>query len=750
VLNPARRLGSIVLIVGMAWTALGGSPAVAAAGPGFDPAATRAELQAKVDTMRSALDSDRLADAVAGAAALVEEPVRDVSGAASVLPGASAPGLAEAISQLLSAVQTADSGARASLLAPAAEIEAAATQATGLMDKALSGSTDPALVQQGAELEARIKTLVDRGALYSAAYSLARAIDTALPALLQHRDQATATPQVVGCDVAHQAGVLCVGGTQANEYRGDYPLVIDLGGDDVHANSAGGAAPTVNGLAASVTIDLGGNDTYATKAGTDTLMDGAQGAGDVGGIGMLVDVGGNDRYSITTEKPASSQLLGQGGGVAGVGILADGYGSDTYNITSTMPSGATHAQGQGFSVIAAMGLFIDSGGGNDAIRDEAAPITFRDEQGVLHASRARAECCSSAAGASVSLYADDGGTDSTTTVATSSSPTDASAGALPDQAVATSHGLAGLGGAAVSLTGTGATTRTTLAKSVGAATGLATSSAFGTSALGGVSAAADAGGDDRYVTEGHSGAIDSLVLTDGCGCAREVKATAGNANGTGNGNGVLGGASLSEDGGGNDSYVLRALTTASATLEDRRSPDAVEQPAVSAETAAARTAGEGYGAAAGAGFLLDAAGDDRYESITRSTATAQWIPVSGGQVGATLPISGLAISEVQAAGFGDFSGAAPGYGELRDLGGNDTYVTDNAALSSTGEPGSESAGEAITSAQGSVIDNSVALFLDEGGTDAFLATPADPTCEGTRGADAWRDCGTLLGHGLNR
>ncbi|HEV3474348.1 MAG TPA: hypothetical protein VG602_03170, partial [Actinomycetota bacterium] len=667
-------------------------------------------------------------------------------------PPSVAPGLSGPVADLLSAVEATDARARASILAPAAEIEAAAAQATALLDEALSGSKDPALVERAAALEAQIEGMVDREALYSAAYTLAGAIDTALPELMSHRAQtARASSEGVGCDVAVQAGVLCIGGQGPNEYRGDFPLLIDLGGDDVHANSAGGASPLVNGLGASVTIDIGGNDTYATRAGTDTLMTGAQGAARTGGIGVLVDVTGNDRYSITAENPANSQLLGQGAAVAGVGILADGYGNDSYDIRSTMPSNATHAQGQGFSIIAAMALFIDSGGGNDSVRDEAAPVPYRDAQGVLHASRARAECCSSAVGGAVSLYADDGGTDSTTTLATASSPPDASLAAVPDQAVATSHGLAGLGGTAVSVTGTGATTRTTVAKSVGAMAGLATSSAYGTSALGGVSAAADAGGDDRYVMEGHSEAIDSLVLSDGCECARDVHATAGNANGNGNGIGVLGGASLSEDGGGTDSYILRGLSTAAATLEDRRAPEtAAGQPGVSAETATGRTAGQGYGAAVGAGFLLDAAGDDRYESSTRSVATARWIPASGGQMGATLPVSGLAASEVQAAGFGDLSGSAPGYGELRDLGGNDTYIVDNTSQMSTGEPGSESAGEATTSAQASVVDNSVALLLDEGGTDSFSASPPDETCEGTRGTGQWRDCGTVFGSGLNR
>ena len=81
-------------------------------------------------------------------------------------------------------------------------------------------------------------------------------------------------------------------------------LKVDLGGNDLHADTAGGAAvlPTI-----SVSIDLVGDDTYAiTQDHENADVDGlvAQGAGLIG-IGVLVDYAGADTYTASADMTGS-------------------------------------------------------------------------------------------------------------------------------------------------------------------------------------------------------------------------------------------------------------------------------------------------------------------------------------------------------------------------------------------------------------------------------------------------------------
>ena len=113
-------------------------------------------------------------------------------------------------------------------------------------------------------------------------------------------------------------------------------------------------------------------------------------------------------------------------------------------------------------------------------------------------------------------------------------------------------------------------------------------------------------------------------------------------------------------------------------------------------------------------------------------------------------MAGLAQVRAAGAGFGDMGGSTPGVGEFRDLGGADAYEI-HAAAPATAEPaGPVLEGLAVTSVLGSVEQNAVATFADEGGADTISIVPPDPACEGQRGASTWRDCGTVLGAGVNR
>ena len=116
----------------------------------------------------------------------------------------------------------------------------------------------------------------------------------------------------------------------------DANLLIDIGGNDVYQNNAGGCRSTFEELA--VCIDHEGNDRYEYP--NDMFV---QGFGFVG-CGFLVDFGGNDLYE--------AKHFSQGVGVCGVGVLWDVKGFDSYN---------AHGVCQGAGMFG-LGMLLDDGG----------------------------------------------------------------------------------------------------------------------------------------------------------------------------------------------------------------------------------------------------------------------------------------------------------------------------------------------------------------------------------------------------
>jgi hypothetical protein len=132
-------------------------------------------------------------------------------------------------------------------------------------------------------------------------------------------------------------GPIIVGGYGETTYTGDAAIIIDLGGDDIYLNNAGGATEEIP---FAIVIDLQGDDTYrcgdysigsgffgvgilSDLQGDDTYQAGnfSMGSG-VFGVGILIDENGNDTYygDTTTE----------GAGAFGIGILKDLHGNDSY------------------------------------------------------------------------------------------------------------------------------------------------------------------------------------------------------------------------------------------------------------------------------------------------------------------------------------------------------------------------------------------------------------------------------------
>jgi len=158
-------------------------------------------------------------------------------------------------------------------------------------------------------------------------------------------------------------GKVVVGGKAENEYKDNYCIIIDLGGNDTYKCRVGGAIGFLSN-SISVVIDLSGNDNYRfTKpvtqgaglfgvgilydlAGDDIYeaSDNSQGAG-LFGIGILVDMGGKDYYR--------SDFFAQGAASFGLGFLIDGEGNDTYR---------AYDYAQGFGSVHGYGIIHDVDG----------------------------------------------------------------------------------------------------------------------------------------------------------------------------------------------------------------------------------------------------------------------------------------------------------------------------------------------------------------------------------------------------
>lgn len=233
----------------------------------------------------------------------------------------------------------------------------------------------------------------DRGPILQAAVHVAEQVDRALPALQRSADAGDVSvldlPPIVRVS------------TGSTTYDQNYALVVDLRGNDVYDNHAGGifaaagvtrhaVDPERGGqriqvlgggahagdnvqdadavLSSSLVVDLGGDDRYGVKHSPMLLdrrngctkepvvpMVGTIGAG-IMGVGMLFDLAGDDAYV--------GRMQTQGAGhVLGVGVLYSGPGNDTFEAIRA---------GQGSGLLGGVGLLI-SEGGDDAYASNPVP-----------------------------------------------------------------------------------------------------------------------------------------------------------------------------------------------------------------------------------------------------------------------------------------------------------------------------------------------------------------------------------------
>ncbi|MBW3583587.1 MAG: hypothetical protein KY455_10865 [Euryarchaeota archaeon] len=230
---------------------------------------------------------------------------------------------------------------------------------------------------------------LDRTAVAAAAWTLLDAGLRAAPHLERAVDEATApflgVAFAASCLQADFILLLCSTGDDTLE--GDHLLQVDLGGDDLHLGNSGGSGlpllwPTANGLPAAVSLDLSGADVYraagsaigvgSTTPGvlidllgddhyeaTDRFFTFTQGAGNLGGVGVLFDADGSDAYVVAEGRDANGDTAwdSQGFGIlGGIGLLIDTLGNDGY-------LGGTMSMGVGD--FDAVGMLVDTSGRDD-------------------------------------------------------------------------------------------------------------------------------------------------------------------------------------------------------------------------------------------------------------------------------------------------------------------------------------------------------------------------------------------------
>jgi hypothetical protein len=153
----------------------------------------------------------------------------------------------------------------------------------------------------------RFEYLLEAGRITSAAADLARRhLEKYLKANNKIPEEEIVFDEITPC------GRIRICGSSRNIHKDDCAILIDLGGDDLYLNNAGGTRP--NGMACAFCIDLNGNDVYC---GTDYV----QGAG-FGGCGVLMDLKGDDRYV--------AENYSQGAALMGFSFFYEGAGNDSY------------------------------------------------------------------------------------------------------------------------------------------------------------------------------------------------------------------------------------------------------------------------------------------------------------------------------------------------------------------------------------------------------------------------------------
>lgn len=198
--------------------------------------------------------------------------------------------------------------------------------------------------------------------LFYAANILTEAVVIARPILQSVATKIPIRHEEILLNFYSPIGRIVVAGAGINTHADDAALLIDLGGNDIYLNNAGGCIESRSSI--SVLIDIAGNDVY------ENMNPGSVGAA-ILGIGMLFDWEGKDTYR--------SGPLSQGAAIGGVGFLYDERGDDIYHAETFCQGAAVfgigvsvdlegddtticQSIGQGFGSTLGLGLLINIAG----------------------------------------------------------------------------------------------------------------------------------------------------------------------------------------------------------------------------------------------------------------------------------------------------------------------------------------------------------------------------------------------------
>ena len=730
--TAAKRCSSAVLltlVASLVWPAGTSVAGTGTAGRSTPLPAALAEAKDTVDAVRAAMATGRLTDLLATTGI----------GPPAGTHVSSGPGATSAIAELASVVEIAGDAIMSSLPDSLENVSVRGR---------IRHAGDRVFVPV---LDAQTRASIDR-----AAAALAAAIDAALPDLRAAASAHSTGREVVGCDVVDQPPALCVAGEGDNVITTDYALVVDLGGADLHRNSAGAASPFDNGLPVSVTIDLGGNDRYDAPIPTTSGSWLAQGAGFLG-VGFLVDTQGNDTYRIVTNEELGFSA-GQGMGELGVGVLADFAGADTYELSATGPS-IQQAIGQGQSY-AGVGVLFDQQG-DDVHRIEAVATDYvvryvEGEKQIVPPTAYAYGLGAAQLGevwvppaapihpdvklidrGSYGLFADGGGNDSLDVRAGVQDPQQdehATSSAAPS-AVVGALGYGDTNATGIAVLGEG-TTYASVRTTAYAPYSYTATQGIGVGWGAGLGMLSDGGGSDVWELASQTRIRREAVAAPLCPCDPEAIAVSLSTTMDGLGQGTYSSWAtgfLEDRGTGTDRYVA----TASNVVETKVRDDGAQAPdgESSSRSGPVTVRVQGGGFDGGHGALLDEGGSDRYEVEATSVARA-----TSSRPDAALPARATA-GDVSVLAHG--SARASAHGLLLDLGGSDRYSTTSSSLAEA-MPATEVTPGTPTAGAGASVDvGSVGSFLDrdEGDTDTFAASPPTPACTGTRGQGHWIDCG---------
>jgi hypothetical protein len=564
-----------------------------------------------------------------------------------------------------------------------------------------------------------------------AALLIGRALDTFLPALRAGAAAAEGDGSAP-CDVIDQPPVLCIASEAPSVHTANVGLLIDLGGDDIYKNSAGGGSSVLASLESngefpivSVNVDLGGNDVYLTpkafiEAGVATSFTVAQGSA-VGGVGILVDTSGNDRYEARAAAPTKttpiSFLYAQGTGAgtqpafflgaSAKAALFDLGGDDTYTAlgvdTASDLGGAASrlavvAQGAGMGFADGEGILIDKGNGTDRYSIDSGEVSGPFSGPVQPWTQPyRFSMGQGASGQGVGILFDGGGTDDFRAVARAKQ-------IVPQYPMGTATPQAEGQFFYVPVTNV---------------------FAQGASSLG-QAALLEGEGDTSYTIEGIGQGIVSNYFTAGQGYA------------------AFGAFGILDDPEGDDTYGNTATLTYedvelvvddSCTVQDPATGKPMKCRyadqtfiALNTQAYAQHIYGQGFGSAATA-VLEDHEGDDRYlmGAIQRVEISLD-DRLSSPTEPPRLTAFGYGLSDVGGQGVGHYYG---GFGALIEHGGNDEYdVLGDNVLHASARSEFASGSPVVTGittpvllwVQGSGLSNAVGVFFDAGGTGDRVET----------------------------